>query len=322
MLCSVVEWKGSVPRKDYPMMLVLDNGQIRGTIGGGSMELKISQTAMEMMHQTTSALFDFDMTGDDVKADVGLCGGTLKVLVEPFTPQLESFYTEMLLESDNDQKLMVQLTVPMENPVEVHRDILTTPKSIHHRDARIEKKLKDIFENQLTRSLAHENELYLIWQVFSPPTIHIYGAGHVGQAVAFLAHFAEVPVIVYDDRTELLTSKRFPYATTVITSFPINRESFVDILDRDFVLIASREHRHDRELLSHTLKIGPRYIGLVSSSRKWKLLSQSLQSDGIPQEALNMVHAPVGIDIDAQTVPEIAVSIMSEMIAVYRGKTI
>lgn len=320
MLCSVVEWKGSVPRKDYPMMLVLDDGQIRGTIGGGSMELKISQIAREMMSHTTSAIFDFDMTGDDVEADVGLCGGTLKVLVEPFSAQLETFYVDMLQEATKDQKLMVKLTVQLESPVLVHRDIVKGQRSINHDDPSVEKKLRGIFENQLTRSLVQGDELHLMWQAFTPPTIHIFGAGHVGQAVAFLAHYNEVPVNVYDDRTELLTSQRFPYAKTVITDFPINREAMVDILQRDFVLIASREHRHDRELLFHALKIDPRYIGLVSSSRKWKLLAESLHTEGVPRETLNKVHAPVGIDIDAQTVPEIAMSIMSEMIAFYRGK--
>lgn len=321
MLCSVVEWKGSVPRKDYPMMLVLDNGDLLGTIGGGSMELKISQTALEMIGQTTSALFDFDMTGNDVEAEAGLCGGTLKVLVEPFTPELASFFKQMLQQSSQDQTLMVRLSIPLTGNADVQRQMITSREMIRHDDPEIEKKLQAVYENQLSRSFSHADMLHLMWQVFSPPTIHIFGAGHVGQAVAFLAHFNEIPVNVYDDRTELLTSDRFPYAKRVQTKFPIIREALEVIPKQDFVLIASREHRHDRQLLAHALAIDPRYIGLVSSERKWKLLSQSLHADGVPPAKLDKVHAPVGIDIDAETVPEIAMSIVAEMIAVYRGRS-
>jgi len=100
--------------------------------------------------------------------------------------------------------------------------------------------------------------------------------------------------------------------------FPVNWEAVPPLPAEDFVLIASREHRHDRELLLGILQQPPRYIGLVSSRRKWKLLRNSLQASGLTRDILDHVHAPVGLDIAAQTVPEIAVSILSEMIQVYR----
>ncbi len=321
MLCSVVAWKGSVPRKDYPMMLVLDDGTLLGTIGGGSMELKVSQAALEMIPRAESTLFDFDMTGNDVDADMGLCGGTLKVLVEPFSLELETFYTDMLKQSAQNQKLMVKLHLSGHTPTHVHRQIVTSRKDIEETEADLEKRLRELYENQLTRALIHGESLYLMWQVFSPPTIHIFGAGHVGQAVAQLAHFNELQVKVYDDRTQLITAERFPYAERLQTEFPINREALSRIPKQDFILIASREHKHDRQLLSHALKISVRYIGLVSSARKWKLLSENLHSSGFAEEDLARVHAPVGLDIDAQTVPEIAISILSEIISVYRGKS-
>lgn len=320
MLCSVVQWKGSVPRKDYPMMLVLEDGSILGTIGGGSMELKVSQSALNMMSGSNSALFDFDMTGDDVNQDKGLCGGTLKVLVEPFNSELVTFYSNLLDQSKTDQKVMVKLEILTDSTLQIDRQLIRSRSDIRSDDMNLKKKLQSVFENQLTRSLVHGKSLYLMWQIFSPPTIHLFGAGHVGQAVAELAHFNELPLKVYDDRTELITAQRFPYSERLQTEFPINRESLSGIRQRDFILIASREHRHDRELLAHALQLSARYIGLVSSARKWRLLSESLQADGVSANALAKVHAPVGLDIDAQTVPEIAISILSEMISVYRGK--
>ncbi len=317
-LCSVIQWKGSVPRKDYPMMLVLDDGSILGTIGGGSMELKVTQSALAILQKNAVELFDFDMTGDDVDAEIGLCGGSLKVLVEPFTQALQKFYQDMLGLADDNQNLMVKLEFNRDTPLQVDRQFLDGKKSINESDKHLQARLQNIFENQRTGFFEHKDTCYLVWQTFTPPTIHLFGAGHVGQATAELAHFNDLDVIVYDDRAELMTPERFPCARQVKIGFPLIREDVFIIPENDFVLIASREHKHDRELLSKLLQTPPRYIGLVSSARKWQLLSQSLLEAGVPEETLAQVHAPVGIDIQAQTVSEIAVSIISEIIKTYR----
>ena len=316
VLCSVIQWKGSVPRKDYPMMLVLDDGSILGTIGGGSMELKITRSAIEKMDNTTPAVFDFDMTGDSVHADVGLCGGTLTVLVESFTPDILSFYRELLDQIEIHPKRMVLLSVAPDSPV--HRQFIDSLGDDIEADPAIQDRIRNIFEAQRSRGFQHESNHSLVWQPFTPPAIHIFGAGHVGQSVADLAYFNNLEVMVYDDRHELMTPERFPYAERVSLEFPINREALPGIPDQDFVLIASREHKHDRELLSALLQTPQAYIGLVSSARKWKILSESLLQEGFEQSLIDQVHAPVGMDINAQTVPEIAISIVSEMIAYYR----
>lgn len=319
VLCSVVEWNGSVPRKDYPLMLVLTDGSILGTIGGGSMELKVTTAARALMGQSKTQLLNFDMTGTDVQADIGLCGGTLNVLVEPFSQSLQDFYSSMMDQMSPSQNAMVMLSVDSAQNYLVNRQLISQRKELHNPDDEVQTKLQNIFENQKSQSFTSGDHHYLMWQPFSPPTIHIFGAGHVGQAVADIAHFNELSVNVYDDRTQLLTPDRFPYAQLVSTVFPIKWGDIPPINSSDFVLIASREHRHDHELLTGILKSQPGYVGLVSSSRKWKILSESLLADGVDPKAVAKVHAPVGLNIDAQTVPEIAISILSEMIATYRG---
>lgn len=318
VLCSVIEWKGSVPRKDYPMMLVLEDGSILGTIGGGSMELKISQAALGMIDNSRPQIFKFDMTGKDVHADIGLCGGTVTVLVEPFSLTIQNFYAEMLVRQIENPKLMVKLTLGNSDQTIVHREILTSRQSIHDTNPELQAKIQTIFENQKTYPFELNDQRYLIWQAFNPPTIHIFGAGHVGQSVAELARFNDLDVVVYDDRLELMTAERFPYAQRVETVFPISWEAIPEIPERDFVLISSRAHKHDRQLLAGLLKKPRAYLGLVSSARKWSILSESLASEGIDADAIARVHAPVGLNINAQTVPEIGISIISEIISIYR----
>jgi len=318
VLCSVVEWKGSVPRKDYPMMLVLEDGRILGTIGGGSMELKVTRRALEMIDKTGSQLLDFDMTGTDLDGDVGLCGGTLKVLIEPFSKEIETFLDNTMDQMTQNKRVMVQLSIDRQESESVERKIITSRKDIQASEPALVKRIQSLFENQKTGSFDHEGKHYLIWQPFTPPVIHIFGAGHVGQAVAELAHFNELEVAVYDDRMGLLTAARFPYAQRIPLSFPIIWEEFSGPDNDDFVLIASREHKHDRELLRGILNAQPAYVGLVSSARKWRYLAEGLLLDGVDPAAIEKVHAPVGMNIDAQTVPEIAISVLSEIIAEYR----
>ena len=91
-LCTVMEWKGSVPRKDYPMMLVCKSGKIVGTIGGGTMEKEVIDLARTTLENGHTILEAFDFTNDDLSGDGGLCGGTVKVAVEPYTEDVQSFW--------------------------------------------------------------------------------------------------------------------------------------------------------------------------------------------------------------------------------------
>ncbi len=82
-----------------------------------------------------------------------------------------------------------------------------------------------------------------------------------------------------------------------------------------FCIIVTRGHNHDEEALYHLAETKARYVGLIGSKRKIKLIFEDLLAEGISREALERVHAPLGFDIGSQTVPEIAVSIVAELIA-------
>jgi xanthine dehydrogenase accessory factor len=164
---------------------------------------------------------------------------------------------------------------------------------------------------------------YHLFQLISPaPVLHIFGAGHVGRAVAELAHFAELDVIVYDDRPDLANSRHFPYARQIIVDDFLLMSDQAPITNHDFVLIMTRGHQHDLQLLQWLLRKQVRYLGLMSSERKWRLLSKQLLSEGYTKEVVASVHAPVGLPIESETVPEIAISIIAQIIRVQRtGKT-
>ena len=148
-------------------------------------------------------------------------------------------------------------------------------------------------------------------------TLLIVGGGHVGQAVAKLAAECDFDIWVADDRDSFITPERFPNASrriagdigrTLETLKPEVRASV-------YALIVTRGHNHDEEALYHLAATPAGYVGMIGSKRKVRLIFDELKDRGVPEAALARVRAPVGLEIGSQTVPEIAVSIVAELIA-------
>jgi xanthine dehydrogenase accessory factor len=143
------------------------------------------------------------------------------------------------------------------------------------------------------------------------------GGGHVGQAVARLAAEVDFDVWVLDDRERYAGRERFPQAQRLLVGAigPTLKELAPDLDASSYCLIVTRGHNHDEEALYHLAPAGAGYVGMIGSKRKIKLIFEDLLAKGLTAEQLARVHAPLGFDIGSQTVPEIAVSIVAELIA-------
>ena len=149
--------------------------------------------------------------------------------------------------------------------------------------------------------------------------MHIFGAGHVGKALADLAHFVELDTKIYDERKDVANSERFPFALQINNDIVSGLVKNDNISSNDYVLVATRGHQNDFKLMQWLLNIKINYLSLMSSKKKWQLLSEALIKDGFTREQLNEVHSPVGLDIGSETVPEIAISIIAEIVNHYRN---
>jgi xanthine dehydrogenase accessory factor len=148
-------------------------------------------------------------------------------------------------------------------------------------------------------------------------TLLIVGGGHVGQAVAHLASSVDFDIWVLDDREKYVSAERFPSAERRLVG-DIGRtlqDLVKEIHPGYYCLIITRGHNHDEEALYHLCQTSAGYVGMIGSKRKIKMIFENLAAEGVSREALANVHAPLGIDIGSQTVPEIAVSICAELIA-------
>jgi xanthine dehydrogenase accessory factor len=145
----------------------------------------------------------------------------------------------------------------------------------------------------------------------------VIGAGHVGLALAGLAREGGFAVTLVDDREKYLGDPRLGPAVDRVCAAPDDYEALG--IDRStFVVICTRGHQLDKEWLGRIIGLEPRYLGMLGSKRKAEGIFMRLEDEGMPRKSLDKVRIPVGIDIGALTPPEIAVSIVAELIAEWR----
>ena len=149
------------------------------------------------------------------------------------------------------------------------------------------------------------------------PTVHLFGAGHVSQALSALLSTLEFQAVVYDDREELLNAENFPTARHVLGEPQKSlREVGESLCENDALVIFTHLHDLDYSLLSIGLEMNWGYMGLIGSSskiRRFEIRMKSGEQAGL--ERWPDVSAPIGIDIGSKRPAEIAVSIAAELIA-------
>jgi xanthine dehydrogenase accessory factor len=154
--------------------------------------------------------------------------------------------------------------------------------------------------------------------ILPQPIVYIFGAGHVSLALAQSADAAGFRVVVADNRDSFANRERFPMARQVLTSY---EDAFQAIVPNSssYVVIATRGHRDDMRVLAWAVRTAARYVGMLGSRRKVLSVYQALEREGYRAEEFANVFAPIGLDIGALSPEEIAVSILSELIAVRRN---
>ncbi len=304
-VCVLARTAGSTPRKAGAMMLVLENGQTLGTIGGGCVEAEVRGWGLRRMGacglrkagagdgmpppqapntqapNTQASLLRFELNQDYGWDDGLICGGVMFVAVQ------------------------------------VVRDV---------RDAEPWRAAaRELAAGRTARTVLHVvdeagREAEVVHEEHPTPTLVIAGGGHVGQALCAVAGpgGAGFDVTVVDDRADVLTAARFPGATRV--AGPIDRElARLALGEHHYVVIVTRGHRHDGDALAAVVPSPARYVGLIGSRRKVLAIYRSLLEDGVSPEVLRRVHAPIGLNVGAVTPGEIAVSIAAQLVAVRRG---
>lgn len=332
--CRLVETRGSTPQKPGAMMLVFPNGEQAGTLGGGCVEAEVKRRAIAAMQSRQTQIASFQLDHDYGWDDGLICGGRMQVLMEPLTDsqgvdyfhQLHALVcagkgsTEAIVFADGP----TELPVPSSFLYNANNELVaslhageTVAAGTHNGEESHDTARQLIaWARPLSqRPGPHAEKGVAFLPILPRCRLVIVGGGHVGKAVTDLAVQLDFDTCVVDDRPEYVSSERFPHATERVSG-PLSQTLVdLDITGDTYVLIVTRGHNHDQDALYHLANRGARYVGMIGSRRKIKMIFENLQDEGIEPSALENVHAPVGIDIGSQTVAEIAVSITAELVA-------
>jgi len=148
----------------------------------------------------------------------------------------------------------------------------------------------------------------------TPHTIVVIGAGHVGKAVVDLAHWLGYRTIVIDDRADLMSEDSMPNADARFTGSVADAIDAHPITENTSVVVVTRSHDLDAKITPLLLETPARYIGVMGSKRRWASTQDLLNEAGLTDDEIDRIHNPIGLEIGAETVEEIAVAIMSQVI--------
>src|SRR5262245_3724528 len=320
--CRLVETRGSTPQKAGAAMLVYDDGSQAGTLGGGCVEAEVKRRALGLVAENRADVCTFQLDSDYGWDDGLICGGRMQIAIEPIRNGAARAYFQPLAD-------ILERAGGCTEAIAFDREAsgLAAPTSylfdalggcvaqLSSNQGPVPPQVLDPLRPLSGRPRAYAAHGVAYLPVLPRCRLVIVGGGHVGKAVADLAADLEFDVWIVDDRQEYVAEARFPRAERRISGQVEQVLPELEITPDTYCLIVTRGHSHDQEALFHLADRGARYVGLIGSRRKIKMIFENLAAEGVSREALAKVHAPLGIDIGSQTVPEIAVSICAELVA-------
>ncbi len=300
VLSTIVLQEGSAPRGEGTMMLPGQDGYISGTVGGGRMEVLCIEKSGEILRTGCSQVVFFPLNLISDKSIGAVCGGDVKILFT-FIGAGDAGWRECIeklaaLDMQN-KDAWLELGLAGEEPrvVTAPGDIETGETVYTNTPVLLEDKFVMPFE-RCTRAI-------------------IFGAGHCGIALGPVLKKLGFKVIIFDDREER-AEQAASCADQFIAGSYINIEESLHVGPEDFAAVMTHGHTRDYDVMRQLLLLDemPAYVGMIGSRKKIEFTYEKLRRDGVAEERLAAVHAPIGTKIFAETPDEIAVSIAGEFI--------
>jgi len=323
VLLTIIDRSGSGPRETGAMMVADREGGGFGTVGGGILEARAKKLAQKVMLESRPSVEHYRLNNRDA-SDLGMiCGGRMEILAD-YIPGSGSRWPDFIMRladrcRNGKMACLIRSMTGEGNGMstglgmadEEGFDTGSLDLSRFDPEAITPVRLKGG-----TRLLEKGDVRYFIQSVGIPGTVFIFGAGHVGEALAPLCHFVGFRTAIVDDRSDFANRDRFPLADEI--HVPESFEAFLadlEVTEGDYIVIVTRGHDHDQTVLVRAMGTSAGYIGMIASKRKRDTIYRALIDGGWCERDLKRIHSPIGLDIGARTPEEIAVSIAAELIA-------
>jgi xanthine dehydrogenase accessory factor len=319
-VATVVQAYGSAPRRAGAKMAISEDGEFVGSVSGGCVENDVVEHAKQVIEEDHPRLVPYGIS-DEMAFNVGLaCGGQIEVFIQPFG---RAFPTEKpvaftyVIDGEGQGNGLLAWEFGK------HRGSLGRGDEFDDRVARDAiAQLKAGPPKRITYDDAPGGPATVFVDTYpAQPTVVIFGAVHIGVALARLAKdIGTFRVVVVDARGIWATRERFPTADEIhvmhaddyLKTHPLGSNSYVAVLSHDPKL--------DDPALFGALQSDARFVGAIGSPKTQRERRQRLVQAGLTEEQMNRLHGPIGLDIGAQSPEEIGVAVLAQMIAAKSGK--
>ena len=329
-MATLLRTRGSTPRSTGARMAVRRDGRVLGTIGGGCGEAAVIRESRGVFDDGRPRLVQADLTEDVTEEADAACGGTMEVAIARWGRELLPVL-EVAARAARERRTVRLLTC-----VEPKR-ALGAMAARSGPEAACEAAWAGLAEAEAAAlleaipasgaatpqfvnvTLGAERWTALVEDHAPVPLLLICGGGHIAVPLCRMARTLDFEVVVVDDRPSFSDSRRFPEATRTVCA-PFDK-ALVDhpIDDQTYAVVITHGHRHDLECVRRLLGRGAAYVGMIGSRRRVAGILDLLRAAGFSEAALSELHAPIGLDIGAETPAEIALAILAEVTMVRRG---
>lgn len=330
-LSTIVSSKGSLPMSKKAKMLVRHDGTMIGTVGGGCLEADVWSEARRVMETGVPTLQRFILT-EKHAGEQGLnCGGNVEIFTEPIRPGGLNEVFEAVVRLHETRGVAALATLVTGDVRSVGRKLVVTvsgetggslgdpalDERVRHEAGRVIH--DDLLAVFTVGQGAHEARVF-VEAILPDPQLFLFGGGHVARAIARIAKSVGFRLIIIDDRPAFANAERFPEADQVIVDEFDGIIPKLPIDESSYLIAVTRGHQWDQPVIEQAVWTDAKYIGMIGSRRKVALMWKHLEAKGIPRALLERVHAPIGLEIHADTPEEIAVSVVAELITVRRAQ--
>jgi xanthine dehydrogenase accessory factor len=309
---TVVATERSAPRLPGAVLAVSERGEVAGSVTGGCVEPAVYEEAQDVLAGGAPRLRTYGIA-DEEAFEVGLpCGGTVHIFVDALAPELVPPLAEAIRE-ERPAALVVGL-----NGEAAGRKRLVHGDGVG--EGSVERTARELLargESALVR--VGDEEIFV--SSFPPrPRMYVFGAVDHAAAIATIGRFLGYRVTVCDARAKFVTPERFPDVDELVVEWPDRFLAQAPVDQRTAICVLTHDHKFDVPVLKVALRTPARYIGAMGARRTNAARAERLRAEGVSDEELDRIRAPIGLDIGSRTPEEVAIAIAAEIVAVARGK--
>lgn len=289
-------------------MAVSDTGEVAGSVTGGCVEAALYIQTEEVLAGGPPRLATFGIV-DDEAFDVGLpCGGTVHVFIEMLDPEVFAGIAEAVRE---DRPVAYLTTIAGEH--------LGNPRLVGREgepaDA-VEAAARPLLALGESAAVTVGDDEVFVSSLVPRPAMYIFGAIDFASALATVGRFLGYRVTVCDPRALFITPARFPDADELVTEWPHDFLAHAPVDERTAICVLTHDEKFDVPALTVALATPARFIGAMGSHRTTERRRARLLEDGVSEDDLARIHAPIGLSIASRTPEEVAVAIGAQIVAV------